>query len=599
VSTTEREESERERGRSWRRKDREDTARLIAQLRGGEVEDIIDDLEEAGKEFSDSHLTSEGFKEKEVYPYGLPDGSRPPLYEVVRYEHEKVAGAKRFIQRRWVPPGKIVFGAGSLKVLYRWPDLAARPDDKVFFTEGEKDADRIASIGLLGTTVASQKWSPEAAEPLRGRDVVVLEDNDEKGRENALRAAEVLADVAKSVRVVRLPGLKRKQDVSDWLDAGHTNEELHDVVEATRPEGIHRINISAWKDKPVPKQEWAVMNRFPLNCVTLLSGEGGGGKSLLQLMLSTAAVLGRRWLDETVRPGPALFIDAEDGEDVLHRRLVNVLAHYEASLDDVEQALHLESLLNQDAVLGAPSRSGKIEATPRFHKLLEMAGDLKPSIIGIASSANVFAGNENDRSQVQQFVAMLTRLATTANGGLVLISHSSLTGIANKSGLSGSTQWHNAVRARAYVSGVRRENSKEDEMNSDLRVIEFKKNNYGPLSESITLRYVKEKGLFLPVAGMTVDSAELAQAAEDAYLAVLKKLIGQNQRLSANRGAKNYAPNVIALQPEAKSSKEVMAQAQQRLLDADKIHIGPLPDAAPSKQGVTYVWLGPATERPM
>ena len=50
-------------------------------------------------------------------------------------------------------------------------------------------------------------------------------------------------------------------------------------------------------------------------------------------------------------------------------------------------------------------------------------------MIGIASSANVFAGNENDRSQVQQFITMLTHAAMTAHCSVVLISHPSLTGL--------------------------------------------------------------------------------------------------------------------------------------------------------------------------
>src|SRR5262249_17832228 len=153
------------------------------------------------------------------------------------------------------------------------------------------------------------------------------------------------------------------------------------------------------------------------------------------------------------------------------------------------------------------SRSGKIEPTPRYKQLLEAAGDIKPISIGIASSANVYAGSEIDRNQVQQFVDLLTRIAIVANGSVTLLSHPSLTGIANKSGLSGNTQWHNAVRARFYMMGV---NAEGEEPDSDVRQIDFKKNNYGPISESVVLRYTN--GLFLPVSGMT----SLERAAKDA-----------------------------------------------------------------------------------
>ena len=89
-------------------------------------------------------------------------------------------------------------------------------------------------------------------------------------------------------------------------------------------------------------------------------------------------------------------------------------------------------------------------------------------MVGIASAANVFAGNDNDRSQVQQFAGLLTRIAQVANGSVQLISHPSLTGISSDSGLSGSTQWHNSVRARNYLKRVKAEDGQQSD--SDERI---------------------------------------------------------------------------------------------------------------------------------
>jgi hypothetical protein len=72
--------------------------------------------------------------------------------------------------------------------------------------------------------------------------------------------------------------------------------------------------------------------------------------------------------------------------------------------------LHLVSLAGEDAVLGALNRrTGRIEPTALYHRLLEMAGDLKPISIGLASSANMFAGNEIDRPQSCNSLACLPR----------------------------------------------------------------------------------------------------------------------------------------------------------------------------------------------
>jgi hypothetical protein len=99
---------------------------------------------------------------------------------------------------------------------------------------------------------------------------------------------------------------------------------------------------------------------------------------------------------------------------------------------------------------------------------------------------------------VQQFISMLTQIPILANGSLSLISHPSQSGIANDTGESGTTQWHNSVRARSFMKTIKPENG--EPLDTDARELVFKKNNYGPISESIVLRY--QNGLFLPVPGI-------------------------------------------------------------------------------------------------
>jgi RecA-family ATPase len=232
------------------------------------------------------------------------------------------------------------------------------------------------------------------------------------------------------------------------------------------------------------------------------------------------------------------------------------------------------SLLDQDAVLCEASY-GRVKPTPQYSRLLEIAGDLKPRLISIASSPNVFAGNEIDRGQVQQFVAMLRRITTAAGGGgLVLISHPSLTGKANDSGISGSTGWHNGPRARMYLKDYtpKGNGDDDDEVASDMRTLVFRKVQYGSRQQSIGLKY--QNGLFLPVADMTADRVAREQKARKVYLAVAAKLIGQNQDLAANSNAPNNAPSMIAADAAAKGfTRKEMEQAQRKLLDMGKIHI--------------------------
>jgi hypothetical protein len=146
-----------------------------------------------------------------TYDYRSADGAL--LYQVVRFE------PKTFRQRRPDGTGGWFWRLDERRVIYRWRELLKYPDGTVFFCEGEKDADRVASLGHCATTVAGGKWTEECVQALAGHDVIILEDNDEPGRKKALAAAQALHGTAKTIRIVSLPDLEEKGDVSDWLDA--------------------------------------------------------------------------------------------------------------------------------------------------------------------------------------------------------------------------------------------------------------------------------------------------------------------------------------------------------------------------------------------
>lgn len=55
--------------------------------------------------------------------------------------------------------------------------LAADPTKPVYIVEGEKDADRLASLGFVVTTTSggsNGKWTPELSEPFAGRSVYIV-----------------------------------------------------------------------------------------------------------------------------------------------------------------------------------------------------------------------------------------------------------------------------------------------------------------------------------------------------------------------------------------------------------------------------------------
>jgi len=154
-----------------------------------------------------------------VYDYGD--------FEVVRFQ------PKGFLQRR--KDGQWGLGDVQPHLYHREEVVAAGSEDTIYIPEGEKDVDRFWSLGLVSTTnpMGAGKWRDEYSRDLAGHHVAILPDNDHDGHSHAQQVAQSVAPLAASTRVIELPGLPEKGDVSDWLDQGHTLGELESLVAAT------------------------------------------------------------------------------------------------------------------------------------------------------------------------------------------------------------------------------------------------------------------------------------------------------------------------------------------------------------------------------
>lgn len=149
-----------------------------------------------------------------VATYDYRDSAGGLIFQVVREQ------PKAFKQRQPDGQGGWLWQKPSVRLVYRLPELLASTG-RVYVPEGEKDCDNLAALGLTATCApeGAGKWKEEHSAFLAGRDVVVLADNDQAGELHAVAVATSLTGVASSVKVLRLPGLPAKGDVSDWIEA--------------------------------------------------------------------------------------------------------------------------------------------------------------------------------------------------------------------------------------------------------------------------------------------------------------------------------------------------------------------------------------------
>ena len=159
-----------------------------------------------------------------VCEYDYCDAEGKLLFQVVRFD------PKDFRQRRPDSQGDWIWNVRGLRVVpYRLP--AVLKSKIVFIVEGEKDCHSLEKLGLVATCNpgGAGKWRHEYREHFQGKTVYVIPDADGPGRKHAESVAQSLQDVAASVRIVSLPTGK---DVSDWIGAGGTAEQLRELAAA-------------------------------------------------------------------------------------------------------------------------------------------------------------------------------------------------------------------------------------------------------------------------------------------------------------------------------------------------------------------------------
>lgn len=261
-----------------------------------------------------------------VYPYRDEEGKL--LYEVVRYE------PKDFRTRRVDDSGKVHWNLdGVRKVLYRLDQLHGECDKIIYVVEGEKDADRLGESGLWATCCqgSTNGWQSHFANELKGNRVVVLPDNDEPGRKYAERVVESIDGVVDDWRVVELPGLADKGDVSDWLDDGHTVEQLRGLVAAAfdKPNYFKQPAAAAskaaaadtWKiervciaDIKVEQTDWLWEPFFLDHTINLLAGLPSAGKTFVACYLAAAVSRGLAWPEGmgTAPAGDVVYLTTEN-----------------------------------------------------------------------------------------------------------------------------------------------------------------------------------------------------------------------------------------------------------------------------------------------
>lgn len=228
---------------------------------------------------------------------------------------------------------------GHTPALYKAADVANQR--VVWWAEGEKDADTLAAHGLPAVSApdgAKSKLIAAQMEAMRGKEVVILPDNDAPGQSHAQAVAAMLQGIAASVRVLALvkvwPDLQEHGDVSDiYALMGEDTTEALQTHAAATPEwtqeaaevqaGPPELAITSARDlmKEVFSPLIQAVDMLICEGLTMLVSASKVGKSWLVLLMAFCVARGEPFLGRRTTKCRVLYFALEDSKRRLQQRM--------------------------------------------------------------------------------------------------------------------------------------------------------------------------------------------------------------------------------------------------------------------------------------
>ena len=373
--------------------------------------------------------------------------------------------------------------------------------------------------------------------------------------------------------MITVGSLFHKAGADGWADprlggsAPPSDEGFEEIPEAERqknsaPEyqAIVFDDMTGIDANPPPAREWIAKDWLARGILHAFFARGGKGKSLLMQQLATAVSTGGKWLEQDCVQGKVMGFFCEEDAHELQRRQMSINANLMLTSADTGPRLLLQGRLGHpNNVLVMFDSDNVLKVSRFFRNIVEEVRKHQPDVVILDNIAQMYAGQENDRSQVTQWGNLLSGIALLGPA-VVLVGHVAK---AEGSQYSGSTAMENVARIRWYLNA-------EDDGTSTLSIA---KTNIGPERE-LTLRW--KDGVFSRVEKGSVEAFDATDGAEREIFEAIGRLAAEKQATSHNARGGNYLPRIMVKRRLTTHSEAILTAVMGRLIAKGDL----VPDAA-------------------
>lgn len=446
-----------------------DAIQFVRETEGLSFTDAVNKLaSETGVSIAPTYIPEKTRGEKTgakkiVAEYIYRDRHGEPYHKVERWEFE--GGGKTFTQSHWEETDHIWIGKAGPNppIPYNLPAIIANPHEPIWLVEGEKNADDLIARGLIATTARGGATAFPVTDDFAvwfdGATVYALPDNDEPGEKWLDRVLKAIPHATG----IKIPGLPHKGDVSDWLDAGGSVDQLralaeyqHESETTDDPSSSPRIapTPAVWiEPKDIPQREVLYGVHLYRKFVSMTVSPGGLGKSSMVMVEALAMTSNRPILGEPIYDGPlrVWHWNGEDPQDENNRRMVAAAVHHGLSPDDFISRLWLDSGRSMAIRLAQMTR-GEISLDESLFVEIENAIlERGIDVLQLDPFVSVHSVPENDNGAIDDVVKRLGKVADRCNCAIELVHHVRKA----SAGSTAKTDANDARGAGALVAGVR------------------------------------------------------------------------------------------------------------------------------------------------
>jgi hypothetical protein len=350
--------------------------------------------------------------------YDYRDETGTLIYQIERLE------PKNFRIRR--PDGQgWAYNAKGVKITpYHLQEVLKA--DEVLIVEGEKDADTLAKIGFTTTTnpYGAGKFPANFGPYFAGKNVVLIPDNDDQGRQHMKQVAEIIKAHAASIRYLEIPGLPEKGDVSDFIASFSSKEaaaeRLAILIESAplykqpgTTTDLKIINAADWLESEPAEPDQIMENTFDASDKVAIIGSSKLRKSffLQQMILSMAT--GRDFLIwKITKPRKILHCQFEIKDHHFHRRIKRMARAMGITAEDLGDRLQIIN-----------ARGLGISGPEGIERIQAAAQDFHPEVFSFDPLYKLTTGVENDAQDAKIILNSFDKLAEQTGAAPIYVHH--------------------------------------------------------------------------------------------------------------------------------------------------------------------------------